>query len=221
MSRRQNVKVPLGDLSKHPNARPLYTRPLPWWATRAGSAGLLFCTLAFAGSSVLTTWNYWTEPVPVKLPAETPGGEERQVIRWNLRPAWQRGGLCLAHTLAGCMFAGGILAKRSLYIRSVYLVSPSVPANQKAAVDLRRLIVQSAGNSNSTGYEFPVQGSWLEEGESREQIVLRSTYANVQSRFVLPLQGASVCGQEYPLEEARGKLIAEWRTLQPPAAKKS
>ncbi|KAG2008370.1 hypothetical protein CC2G_013807 [Coprinopsis cinerea AmutBmut pab1-1] len=174
-------------------------------------------TRVYRGVAAHSTWNYWTEPTVVKIPAsESSTGQETEKVEWNLRPAWQRGGLCVAHVLAGCMFAGGLLGKRQLFIRSVYLASPEIPAGTKPVADVRRLIIQSAAETKDVGYDYPVKGSWLEPGQSNDEIILRSSWANLNSRFSLPLRSAEVSGTKYAtVEEAREKLAEEWKQLLP------
>ncbi|KAF6751687.1 hypothetical protein DFP72DRAFT_906847 [Ephemerocybe angulata] len=240
-----NVRLPLMSVSEA--VVPLFSRRPPWWARNPGTAGLLLCDLIVTGAFIELTWSHWTEatiiPPPEPLPTDPPYSPSnpapQATVEWNLRPTWQRSGLCAAHFLFGCFFAGGLLGLKSQFIRSVTVV-PSKAAAQAAsssasstasaaaqaahkrfsstsARDLpKTAIIQNASHPTNTGWEFPLRTAWLEEGRDKGELLLRS--GEIGSRWYLNLQDAKINGKEcVSKDEARSLLLNAWKAVQPAA----
>lgn len=225
---RSYVKLPLVTVAE--SLTPIFSRRPPWWARNPGTAGLILCDILVTGAFIELTWNHWTE-AKIIPPAEadtntqsedgqTGGGR----IEWDLRPQWQRFGLCAAHFVFGCFFAGGLLGLKSQFIRSVTILPSSASTaaatgskkvSSAAATTLpTRALIQTAGHPRNTGWEFPIHSSWLEEGRDKNELQLRNSEAN--SRWFLGLDGASIYGKHcVSRDEARASLINAWRALQP------
>ncbi|TFK26573.1 hypothetical protein FA15DRAFT_702683 [Coprinopsis marcescibilis] len=213
---RQVKKLPLIHVNDTTKARTIFARRLPFWGTTFGTAGFLLCDLIISGSAIHLTYNHWSEGVAVATPE---GSQEKQPqqMEYQLRPTWQRVGLCAAHFVAGCCFAGGLLAMKAQLVRSVILASPPVRPGQKPVGEIRRLIVQTAAHRKDVGYSFSAKDTWLEKGRDDTEVLLRSSYGS--GRFHLKLAGASIDEQKYPsTEESRKKIIEVWREFTPQKA---
>jgi hypothetical protein len=161
----------------------------------------------------------------VPPPKDAPEGTQ-STVEWNLRPTWQRAGLCAGHFVAGCFFAGGLLGMKAQFIRSVTILPPKVvsgagAAKSKAATtkahtgDFGTAVIQNASHPKNAGFEFPLRTSWLEEGRDKTEISLRSS--ELGSRWFLGLTDASINGKKcVSTDEARSLLLNQWKTIRPP-----
>lgn len=157
-------------------------------------------------------------------------------VEWELRPTWQRFGLCGAHFLFGCLFAGGLLGLKSQFIRSVTILpnaaattagttkAAATGTSRRAALAAvaelpKTAVVQTASHPKNVGWEFPLRSSWLEEGRDKKELMLRC--GDVNSRWFLGLDGASINGKQcVSNDEARSLLINAWKTIRPGVATK-
>ncbi|KAJ2925369.1 hypothetical protein H1R20_g11662, partial [Candolleomyces eurysporus] len=157
----------------------------------------------------------------VPPPKDAPEGAQ-STVEWNLRPTWQRAGLCAGHFVAGCFFAGGLLGMKAQFIRSVTIIPPKVvpgakpgKAHHTATGDFGTAVIQNVSHPKNTGFEFPLRTSWLEEGRDKTEILLRS--GELGSRWYLGLTGASINGREcVSRDEARSLILNQWKTIRPP-----
>ncbi|KAG2008376.1 hypothetical protein CC2G_013813 [Coprinopsis cinerea AmutBmut pab1-1] len=189
-------ELPRGNLSDYSHVRPLFKRRIPWWATRAGTAGIL---VALSTVTVWSVRNALTRTVSI-LDADGNETSERQ-----LAPKMQRVGWAGFNVLLGLTSTGVLFARRPRTIRSVYVVSKTSPAVPSS----RRLFLQSAVDIEGKGYDLPMSSV---KCEGEKLITRLDPDANLKIGF----WNAEVDGTSYDsYQGALDKFDEEWRKLLP------
>ncbi|KIK69191.1 hypothetical protein GYMLUDRAFT_35259 [Collybiopsis luxurians FD-317 M1] len=194
---------------------PLFQRHSPWWAkyTWALAAGDIFMT----GSAIELTWNHWSRPIDGKSDSEVPSHSEY----YELRPIWQRLGLCLGFFVGGAGAASALFIAGFRYTKVLDVFPPinaavvnstrmDKSAVQKALTEERRVFIQSARHSRSRGITFPLSQCTLHRGRADSEVLL--TVDNEKGHWHIALDDdAIVNGQKYKGSAAREVILKEWK----------
>lgn len=156
------------------------------------------------------TWKHWSKPVDGKSDSKNP-------IDYNLRPTWQRLGLCLG------FFTGGVAAASALFIAAfrytkvldvfpplaATFTQPSAQAARKA-LEQRRVFIQSARNSRSRGITFPLSQCTLHRGRADSELLL--TVDKERGHWYIGLDDdAIIDGKKYTGSAAREVILKAWK----------
>jgi len=195
---------------------PLFQRRSPWWAR--WTFGLVACDAFMTGSAMDLTWQHWSQPIDGKTESEVPPHPEY----YNLRPTWQRLGLCLG------FFVGGVAASAFLLIAGfrytkVLDVFPPLPkpmsnsrisknaaqAAQKTQEE-RRVFLQSARHIRSRGVTFPLSQCTLHRGRADSELLL--TVESERGHWYIGLDDdAIIDGKKYKGSAAREVILKAWK----------
>ncbi|KAF5377705.1 hypothetical protein D9757_009355 [Collybiopsis confluens] len=193
---------------------PLLFRRSPWWAKYTW--GLVACDLFMTASAMELTWKHWTEPVETDKKSNSSEATHSH-SEFQLRPVWQRLGLCLGFFVGGAGVASMLFIAGFRYIKVLDVFPPlgnaaTRKANMPAVAGLeeRRVFIQSARHSRSRGISFPLSNCTLHRGRADSEILL--TVDNEKGHWHIALDDDSVVsGQKYKGSAAREVLLREWK----------
>ena len=135
------------------------------------------------------TWTKWT--VPPSNPGDTP----------ELRPAWQRAGLSLAHLSLGVGFATMLLIARSRVARILHIL----PASGNAP---KQLLIAGAHRHGTHGAVVPFARTRIDPGRDDSEVILR--IQDVRGHWWVGLTRARLRGSSVPTARLRDAFMAEW-----------
>lgn len=135
------------------------------------------------------TWTKWT--VPPSKPGDTP----------ELRPAWQRAGLSLAHLSLGVGFATMLLIARSRVARILHIL----PASGNAP---KQLLIAGAHRHGTHGAVVPFARTRIDPGRDDSEVILR--IQDVRGHWWVGLTRARLRGSSVPTARLRDAFMAEW-----------
>ncbi|ESK97276.1 hypothetical protein Moror_17841 [Moniliophthora roreri MCA 2997] len=193
---------------------PLFQRPLIWWAKWA--FGLIACDMLMTGSAMEITWRHWSVLKPENK-------EKEEGEHWQLRPLWQRAGLCTGFFAGGVMTAAILLIAKGRYVRTLDVFplidttsttstatrskKPQIPA----ASGPRKVFLQTTSHrGRGQGVAFPLSQCSLQHGRDDSELVVR--IIGERGHWYMNLdKGALVNGQKLSKWEARDVIVRQWK----------
>ncbi|KAK7036473.1 hypothetical protein VNI00_011670 [Paramarasmius palmivorus] len=160
------------------------------------------------------TWRHWS--VLVKDEPDPASKEENAPVadHWELRPTWQRAGLCTGFFAGGVMTAAILLVARGRYVRTLDVFPPleAITSSTKKLppkLPTRKVFLQTAPHGRGRGVVFPLSKCSLQHGRDDTEMVVR--IIGERGHWYLNLDSALVNGQKLSRWEARDAIVKEWQ----------
>jgi hypothetical protein len=163
-------------------------------------------------SAMQLTWQHWTRRVS---PADAKGSRADASTKetppaqaqWELRPEWQRVGLCLGQFGLGMFFASLVLTLRTRIVRTL-LVLPPLPPSPGVKSTPRRIFIQCANHSKEVGHVFPMSSTEIPHTQRTLDLLLH--VEGIRGGLSLGLDGVRINGEEKPKDKVREQLQELW-----------
>lgn len=161
-----------------------------------------------SGSAIELTWNHWSKLVnPSKESLDGSSKPSPLPDYYELRPVWQRLGLCLAHLGIGIGAGVALITTHIRVIRTFAILSP--PTTSTSQGDLRRVFIQGAHNWKQNGSIFPINKCSLDPGRDDTEMILR--VKGERGHWFMGLDGAKINGRETSLAKAQTAIWSDWK----------
>ncbi|KAL1746695.1 hypothetical protein HDZ31DRAFT_33646 [Schizophyllum fasciatum] len=183
-----------------------YRRPPAWmkfsWLIAVGAVG------SAINMSDLT-WYHWTQFVedPASIEARAKDPSREKTGKWELRPWYQRLGLCGLQLSAATMLSVVVVLMRYRTVKRIDIFRHSAQFDTGGPT---LLLAQCAHHTSPVyGYIRPIKHCTLSATGATDH-TLYLTLAGDRADRKIDLRGALIHGKELPPKEARAALIAEW-----------
>ncbi|KAF9012725.1 hypothetical protein BDQ17DRAFT_722307 [Cyathus striatus] len=114
--------------------------------------------------------------------------------KWELRPTWQRAGLCAVFIASGCGIAGGILHARSRVIRALTLTPRTFEISAQPKKPRQLLFMQTFDHKETGGFLIPLRICSLREGRRPSQLLVQ--IEGRRGAWELNLEDATIDGSQ-------------------------
>jgi hypothetical protein len=158
------------------------------------------------------TWQHWTRRVsPPDAKGSSANASTKDTpptpAQWELRPEWQRVGLCLGQFGLGMFFASLVLTLRTRIVRTL-LVLPPLPPSPGVKATPRQIFIQCANHSKEVGHVFPMSSTEIPHTQRTLDLLLH--VEGIRGGLSLGLDGVRINGEERPKDKVREQLQELW-----------
>ncbi|KAG7091185.1 hypothetical protein E1B28_010236 [Marasmius oreades] len=171
------------------------------------------------GSAMEITWRHWSSIVEDDLndTKDSQKTDENFAEQYELRPVWQRAGLCSAFFAGGVVAASAILIARVRFLRILDVFPPleQLTSTTKKSrpsmlsqIPKRHIFIQSSSYTRGRGVSFPLSRCVLHEGRDDTELFLE--IAGERGHWYIGLHGALINGRKSSPLEARDAIIQQW-----------